>query len=130
MGIPVRALLREKGTLHAALALGDANWTDNELIDFIMAHPILINRPTVVTPKGVGLCRPSWLMLDMLEKPLPPDFIKEDGKRIRGTAYLSSWRAGPLSRDAKLTDCSDQSRGHHSLISVWRRYYGIILYNK
>ena len=82
MGISVRALLREKGTPYAELGLGDAKWTEGELIDFMMAHPILINRPIVVTPKGVRLCRPSELVLDMLEKPLLVDFIKEDGERV------------------------------------------------
>jgi arsenate reductase len=59
MGIPVRALLREKGTPYAELGLGDPKWTDDELLDFMLAHPILINRPIVETPKGVRLCRPS-----------------------------------------------------------------------
>jgi arsenate reductase (glutaredoxin) len=57
MGIPVRALLREKGTPYAELGLGDQKWTDDQLLDFMMEHPILINRPIVVTPKGVKLCR-------------------------------------------------------------------------
>ena len=59
MGISVRALLREKGTPYAELGLADPKWSDDELIDFMLAHPILINRPIVVTPKGVRLCRPS-----------------------------------------------------------------------
>jgi len=84
MGISPRALLREKGTPYAefGLGLGEAKWTDDELIDFMMAHPILINRPIVVTPKGVRLCRPSELVLDLLDKPLPEDFLKEDGERV------------------------------------------------
>ncbi len=82
MGIPVRALLREKGTPYAELGLGDAKWSDDELLDFMMAHPILINRPIVVTSKGVRLCRPSDVVLEILEKPLPHDFIKEDGERV------------------------------------------------
>ena len=82
MGISPRALLREKGTPYAELGLGDAKWTDNDLVDFMMAHPILINRPIVVTPKGVRLCRPSELVLDLLDKPLQEDFIKEDGERV------------------------------------------------
>lgn len=81
-GISARALLREKGTPYAELGLGDAKWTDNDLVDFMMAHPILINRPIVVTPKGVRLCRPSELVLDLLDRPLPDDFIKEDGERV------------------------------------------------
>lgn len=82
MGISPRSLLREKGTPYAELGLGDAKWTDDELIDFMMAHPILINRPIVVTQKGVRLCRPSELVLDLLDKPLQEDFIKEDGERV------------------------------------------------
>jgi arsenate reductase len=86
MGIPVRALLREKGTPYAELGLGDPKWSDDELLDFMMAHPILINRPIVVTPKGVRLCRPSERVLDLLDAPLPADFIKEDGERVTGRA--------------------------------------------
>ena len=59
MGISPRDLLRQKGTPYDALGLADPKWTDNELIDFMIAHPILINRPVVVTPKGIKLCRPS-----------------------------------------------------------------------
>jgi arsenate reductase len=69
LGIPVRALLREKGTPHAELGLADPKWSDDELIDFMMAHPILINRPVVVTPKGTKLCRPSEAVLDLLDHP-------------------------------------------------------------
>jgi len=82
MGISVRALLREKGTPYAALGLGDNKWTDGELIDLMLAHPVLINRPIVMTPKGVRLCRPSELVLELLDKPLVEDFIKEDGERV------------------------------------------------
>jgi arsenate reductase (glutaredoxin) len=82
MGIPVRALLREKGTPYAELGLADQKWTDGELLDLMVAHPILINRPIVVTPKGVRLCRPSELVLDLLDKPLSQDFVKEDGERV------------------------------------------------
>ena len=82
MGITPRALLREKGTPYAALGLGDAKWTDAELIDFMMAHPILINRPIAVTPRGTRLCRPSELVLDLLDAPLKEDFLKEDGARV------------------------------------------------
>jgi arsenate reductase len=66
MGISVRALLREKGTPYAELGLGDPKWTDEQLIDFMLAHPILIDRPVVVTPKGARLCRPSETVLDIL----------------------------------------------------------------
>jgi len=82
MGIPVRALLREKGTPYAELGLADPKWTDDELIDFMLKHPILINRPIVVTPKGVRLCRPSEAVLDLLERPVA-SFVKEDGEVIR-----------------------------------------------
>ena len=70
MGIRVRALLREKGTPYAELGLADSKWSDDQLIDFMMAHPILINRPVVVTPKGTKLCRPSESVRDLLENPI------------------------------------------------------------
>ena len=82
MGIPVRALLREKGTPYAELGLADPKWTDDELVDFMLKHPILINRPIVVTPKGVRLCRPSEVVLDLLERPVA-SFVKVDGEVIR-----------------------------------------------
>ncbi|MDQ0390447.1 arsenate reductase (glutaredoxin) [Labrys monachus] len=81
MGIPVRALLREKGTPFAELGLSDPALSDDALLDAMMAHPILINRPIVVSPKGVRLCRPSEQVLDLL----PPQrgaFVKEDGERV------------------------------------------------
>ena len=81
MGLPVRALLREKGTPYAELGLGDAALTDDQLLDAMMAHPILINRPIVVTPKGVKLCRPSELVLDLLPAQ-QGEFVKEDGERV------------------------------------------------
>ena len=81
MGISPRALLREKGTPYAELGLADPKWTDDELIDFMLAHPILINRPIVVTPKGVRLCRPSELVLDLLDNPVE-SFVKEDGEAV------------------------------------------------
>ena len=83
MDIPVRALLREKGTPYAELGLGDPKWTDGELIYFMMARPILINRPIVVTPKGVKLCRPSEKVLDILPNPDIGGFVKEDGEVVR-----------------------------------------------
>jgi arsenate reductase len=85
IGIPVRALLREKGTPYAELGLADSKWTDEELIDFMMAHPILINRPIVVTPKGVKLCRPSEKVLEILPNPNIGRFVKEDGGIVDGT---------------------------------------------
>ena len=84
MGIPVRALLREKGTPYAELGLADPKWSDDELIDFMLAHPILINRPVVVTAKGVRLCRPSELVLDLLDRPVAT-FVKEDGEVVTRT---------------------------------------------
>ena len=82
MGIPVRALLREKGTPYAELGLRDRKWTDDELLDFMMAHPILINRPIVVTPKGVKLCRPSEVVLSILPNANIGRFVKEDGEIV------------------------------------------------
>jgi arsenate reductase len=82
MAIPTRALLRKKGTPYAELGLGDEKWSEEELVDFMLAHPILINRPIVVTPKGVRLCRPSEAVLDMLPNPHIGRFVKEDGEVI------------------------------------------------
>ena len=81
MGISVRALLREKGTPYADLGLADPKWTDDQLIASMLAHPILINRPIVVTPKGVKLCRPSEAVLDLLDHPADT-FVKEDGEVV------------------------------------------------
>jgi len=81
VGIPVRALLREKGTPYAELGLADPKWSDEQLIDFMLAHPILINRPIVVTPKGIKLCRPSEAVLDLLDHPADA-FVKEDGEVV------------------------------------------------
>lgn len=81
MGISARALLREKGTPYAELGLADPKWSDDELIDFMLAHPILINRPIVVTAKGTRLCRPSEAVLDLLDRPVT-SFVKEDGERV------------------------------------------------
>ena len=83
MGISVRALLREKGTPYAELGLADQGLSDDDLLDAMMAHPILINRPIVVTPRGVRLCRPSEMVVDLLP-PQRADFIKEDGERMAG----------------------------------------------
>jgi len=79
MGIPVRALLREKGTPFREFGLDDPKWTDDELIDQMLAHPILINRPIVVTPEGVKLCRPSETVLELLPNPPIGRFVKEAG---------------------------------------------------
>lgn len=83
MGVSVRSLLREKGTPYAELGLGDPRWTDNELIDLMLVHPILINRPIVVTSKGVKLCRPSEAVLDVLPNPHIGRFVKEDGEVVK-----------------------------------------------
>jgi arsenate reductase (glutaredoxin) len=82
MGISVRALLREKGTPHRDLKLDDPKWTDEQLIDEMLAHPILINRPIVVTTKGVRLCRPSEAVLAILPNANIGRFVKEDGEVI------------------------------------------------
>ena len=82
MNVPVRALLREKGTPYAELNLADPKWSDDELIDFMLAQPVLIQRPIVVTDKGVRMCRPSELVLDLLDKPVS-SFVKEDGEVVR-----------------------------------------------
>ena len=81
LGIPVRALLREKGTPYAELGLADSKWSDDQLIDFMLAHPILINRPIVVTPKGTRVCRPSEAVFDLLDNPVA-SFVKEDGEVV------------------------------------------------
>lgn len=82
MGISPRDLLRQKGTPYAELGLGDPSLTDEQLIDAMMEHPILINRPIVVGPKGVKLCRPSEEVLKVLESSLQADFVKEDGELV------------------------------------------------
>jgi arsenate reductase len=82
MGVPLRDLLRRKGAPYDELRLDDAALSDDALLDAIEAHPILINRPIVVTPKGVRLCRPSEQVLDLLAAPLPADFLKEHGERV------------------------------------------------
>lgn len=82
MGISARDLLREKGTPYAALGLSDPSLTDDQLLDAMMAHPILINRPIVVTPRGVKLCRPSEAVLDILPSPQRGAFTKEDGEKV------------------------------------------------
>ncbi len=79
MGIRARDLLREKGTPYAALGLDAAHWTEAQLIDHMLAHPVLINRPIVITPWGVKLCRPSEAVLDILPLPQQGPLSKEDG---------------------------------------------------
>ncbi len=82
MGVPVRDVLRQKGTPYDELGLGDPKWSDEQLIDFMEQHPILINRPIVVTPLGTRLCRPSEAVLDLLPKPQQGAFSKEDGEAV------------------------------------------------
>ena len=82
MGIAPRALLRQKGTPYADLGLDDEALTDDQLVDAMIEHPVLINRPIVVGPRGVRLCRPSELVLDLLDRPLAQDFTKEDGEVV------------------------------------------------
>lgn len=81
-GLTPRALLREKGTPYAELGLGDESLSDEALVDAMMAHPILINRPLVVSPLGVRLCRPSEAVLDLLPSPQQGAFAKEDGEQV------------------------------------------------
>jgi arsenate reductase len=82
MGVPVRDVLRQKGTPYDQLGLGNSKWTDAQLIDFMLQHPILINRPIVVTPLGTKLCRPSEAVLDILTRPQKGAFAKEDGEAV------------------------------------------------
>ena len=82
MGGDVRAVIREKGTPYAELGLNNLNLSNDALIDAMLQHPILINRPIVITKKGVKLCRPSELVLDILENPNIGTFTKEDGEVV------------------------------------------------
>ncbi|NGX11407.1 glutaredoxin-dependent arsenate reductase [Klebsiella quasipneumoniae] len=82
MAIPVRALLRQNVEPYDALGLAEDRFTDDQLIDFMLQHPILINRPIVVTPRGTRLCRPSEVVLEILPAPQKGAFVKEDGERV------------------------------------------------
>jgi arsenate reductase len=82
MSVPVRDALREKGTPYAELDLANPKWSDEDLFDFMVAHPILINRPIVVTSIGTKLCRPSEVVLDLLANPQRAAFNKEDGEPV------------------------------------------------
>jgi arsenate reductase len=82
MSIPVRDVLRQKGTPYEELDLANEKWSDEDLLDFMIAHPILINRPIVVTPIGTKLCRPSEVVLDILVSPQRSPFSKEDGQVV------------------------------------------------
>src|SRR3954447_26846619 len=83
MGIGVRELLREKGTPYGELGLADPKWSDEQLLDFLQQHPILMNRPIVRTPLGTRLCRPSEAVLELLPVPRIAPFTKEDGVVVR-----------------------------------------------
>lgn len=96
MGIPVRDVLRQKGTPFDELGLADTQWSDAQLIDFMLQHPILINRPIVVTPLGTRLCRPSEVVLDILPQPQQGAFSKEDGEAVidsKGQRVAKPWLA-------------------------------------
>ena len=82
MGVPTRHVMRQKGTPYDELGLDDPKWTDEQLVDFMLQHPILINRPIVVTPLGTRLCRPSERVLDILPNPQQAAFAKEDGEQV------------------------------------------------
>ncbi len=82
LSVPVRDVLREKGTPYAELDLANSKWSDEDLLDFMIAHPILINRPIVVTSLGTKLCRPSEVVLDILANPQRAAFNKEDGEPV------------------------------------------------
>ena len=82
MGMKLRDVLRRKGTPFDELGLDDPSLSDDALLDAVEAHPVLINRPIVVTDKGVRLCRPSETVLELLDNPLPTDFCKEDGEIV------------------------------------------------
>ena len=81
-GLPVRDVLRRKEALYAKLELDEPEWSDDQLIDHVLAHPILLERPIVVTPLGTRLCRPSEVVLDILPTPQRGPFTKEDGEVV------------------------------------------------
>ncbi|MEX1166605.1 MAG: arsenate reductase (glutaredoxin) [Hydrogenophaga sp.] len=89
LNMPVRDLLRQKGTPYDELGLGEAHWTDPQLIKQIAAHPILMNRPVVITPLGARLCRPSETVLGILPNPQLGGFTKEDGQVVVGDTSLA-----------------------------------------
>ena len=82
LGTGTRSLLRQKGTPYDELGLGDAKWSDAQLLELIVQHPILMNRPVVVTPLGTRLCRPSEVVLELLSSPQQGTFVKEDGQVV------------------------------------------------
>ena len=80
--LTTREVLRRKGTPYDELGLDDPKWTDDQLVDFMLQYPVLINRPIVVTPLGTSLCRPSELVLEILPSPQKAEFTKEDGEKV------------------------------------------------
>jgi arsenate reductase len=90
MDVPVRGLLREKGTPYAELKLDDPKWSDDQLLDFMLQHPILINRPIVETPLGTKLCRPSEAVLEILPTGKLAPFRKADGELVEDTGVRRS----------------------------------------
>jgi len=94
LGVPVRSVLRQKGTPYDELKLDDPGWTDDQLIDFMVAHPILMNRPIVVTPLGTRMCRPSETVLEILPSPQRAPFAKEDGEPVIDARTLERDRRG------------------------------------
>jgi arsenate reductase len=111
MGVPVRAVLREKGTPYAELGLDDSKWSDEHLIDFMLQHPILINRPIVVSPLGALLCRPSEAVLDILPQPQRGAFSKEDGEAVvNAKAAVSESRIDLPNIDTALFQQPDAQR--------------------
>ena len=82
LNFSVRELLRENGTPYEELGLGNSKWSDEQLLDFVQQHPILMNRPVVRTPLGTKLCRPSEAVLELLPVPKLPPFAKEDGQMV------------------------------------------------
>lgn len=94
MGLGVRDVLRQKGTPYVELDLGNAKWTDEQLLDFVEQHPILLNRPIVVTPLGVRLCRPSEVVLDILPNAQIGQFTKEDGEVVEARADGNAQQVG------------------------------------
>ena len=95
MDIPVRSLLRQKGTPYEDLGLGDTKWTDEQLLDFIMRHSVLMERPIVQTPLGTKLCRPSEEVLEILPVPQLAPFTKSDGEVVHDTGVR---RPAPTAR--------------------------------
>jgi arsenate reductase len=82
LGVPVRSVLRRKGTPYDELRLDEPTWSDDQLVDFMVRYPILMNRPIVVSELGTRLCRPSELVLDILPSPQHGPFAKEDGQPV------------------------------------------------